>query len=421
MLSVKTLAGWQIAGITLAVICLADGWVPHALAQSANDEASLNEKRIAAAMAAVTMKPVLAMAQKGDPVAEARLGAMYFRSSPYSGQFQAFRWLSLAARAGRPDAQVLLARMYDGGMAVTRDRGQALDWYEKAAVQGDVAGEEQLCIAYVTGEGRPQDGAKGQELCRKASAQLSGTGFYGLGLSEEQGIGKPADPVRAVADYQTAAGLGNGNAMDALGRLAQSGTKPDYAAARNWFHKAIGQGSIAAVDHMAQLYEGGRGTDVDMMEAARLYTHAAMYEYPHAQAWVDSHGDSLAALPQPLSTSNLPHLFAKVTHLAPPAPGQVPGTLVTEDLWDYFQEMSDYYPYKAAENDILGESSVTCHISPKLKLVDCLPVMEAPQGYGFSAAMTRFLDQDITLIVDKDNYGDPLANRDIQILIQWQM
>ena len=390
---------------------------PLAHAQSDDD----NRERIAAEIAAVTLAPVRARAEAGDVGAQAQIGASFFHAKYYQSQYQAFRWLSLAARAGRSDSQVLLARLYDRGIGVTRDRGLALDWYEKAAAQGERAGQEQLCIAYITGDGRLQDGVKGRDLCRKASLQLSGMGFYGLALSEETGIGTAVDVAQALSDYRVAATYGNAEAMDALGRLAMIGATPDDVQAHDWFHKAIALGSVSAVDHMAQLYEAGRGTAVDKIAAARLYTHAAMYGNAHARTWMDANPKAVAAMPQPLEISKLPHLFAHVVHLAPPAPGQAPGTMVTEDLWDYFQQISDSYPDAALNDEVEGESIISCHVSPALKLVDCLSARETPEGYGFNAAIIRFLDQDITLYVDKDAYGQPAANREIQIMFKWEL
>ncbi len=390
---------------------------PQAHAQSDDD----NRARIAAEIEAVTLAPVRARAQAGDVAAQAQLGAGYFNAKYYLSQYQAFRWLSLAAMAGRSDSQVLLAQLYDRGIGVTRDRGLALDWYEKAATQGERAGQEQLCLAYITGEGRAQDGVKGRDLCRKASLQLSDMGFYGLALSEELGTGTPADAAQARSDYHVAATYGNADAMDALGRIALSGPTPDYVQAHDWFHKAIALGSVSAVDHMAQLYETGHGSTVDMMAAARLYTHAAMYGNAHAQAWMTANPKPVAAMPPPLEISKLPHLFANVVHPAPPAPGQAPGATVTEDLWDYFQQISDAYPDAALDDDVEGESIISCHVSPALKLVDCLSAKETPEGYGFNAAIIHFLDRDITLHVDTDDYGQPVANRDIQILFKWEL
>jgi TPR repeat protein len=46
---------------------------------------------------------------------------------------QAFKWLSMAAKQGQPDAQVALGQMYENGEGVPKDYALAAYWYRKAA------------------------------------------------------------------------------------------------------------------------------------------------------------------------------------------------------------------------------------------------------------------------------------------------
>ena len=61
-------------------------------------------------------------------------------------------WRPLA-EAGNAEAQRGLGILYDNGLAVARDKNQAVDWYRKAAAQGDAQAEYRLGMKFVMGNG----------------------------------------------------------------------------------------------------------------------------------------------------------------------------------------------------------------------------------------------------------------------------
>jgi len=58
--------------------------------------------------------------------------------------------LRRAAELGKPYAQFVLGRRYERGEGVTQDIDTALDWYEKAAAQGDVFAVDRLGFGELT-------------------------------------------------------------------------------------------------------------------------------------------------------------------------------------------------------------------------------------------------------------------------------
>lgn len=66
---------------------------------------------------------------RGEPYAQMKMGSRFSSGSPY----EQFQWFLKAAKQGLPEAQFYLARCYEIGTGVERNREEALHWYEKAA------------------------------------------------------------------------------------------------------------------------------------------------------------------------------------------------------------------------------------------------------------------------------------------------
>lgn len=346
-------------------------------------------------------------AQGGDIVAQAWLGELFFSQQAFTNQAEGFRWLMLAAQNGDAFSQLRLAQVYDGGHGVARSRDLALQWYDKAATQNDAEALAELCLTYVLGVDRPRDMAKAKILCPKAGEAGNGRAYYALGLASEQGWGSPVDLIEAQARYGMAAAQGNIDAMDRLGVLAES---PDQA--RVLFRRAMGGGSLSAVEHLAQQCLA----DDDQAGGARLYRYAAMRGSVTANAWLASNPAILRDMPPAFNLHEAARTFAIVKL---PAHDDVPAIEIS--FWDYFSQSGDYYPEQAIDEEVEGESHVVCHVSPDKKITDCLPVSEKPLGYGFNEAIMRFLDRDIEVRTDGDDSGQSLVNRDFEIIFKWKL
>jgi TPR repeat protein len=61
--------------------------------------------------------------------------------------------------------------MYDNGSGVTQNKSKAVEWYQEAADQGNVAAMHNLGVMYYTGEGVQQDKARGIMYLKMAADQ----------------------------------------------------------------------------------------------------------------------------------------------------------------------------------------------------------------------------------------------------------
>ena len=70
-----------------------------------------------------------------------------------------------------PNGQTRLGWMYLDGKGVAQDYKEAVNWYRKAAEQGNARAQNNLGLLYEKGRGVPQDYAEAMKWYRKAAEQ----------------------------------------------------------------------------------------------------------------------------------------------------------------------------------------------------------------------------------------------------------
>ena len=91
--------------------------------------------------------------------------------------------------------------MYAKGKGVPRDRVEAVKWFRKAALQGNVAAQHELGIMYYFGDGVPSDLVEAAKWHRKAALQGNLSSLETTALMYEKGDGVPKDNVEAYARW----------------------------------------------------------------------------------------------------------------------------------------------------------------------------------------------------------------------------
>lgn len=154
-----------------------------------------------------------------------------------------------AAARGEVQANTLIARIYAGGLGVTKDEVKAFGLYSKAADLGDIAATFELGVMLAQGRGaeknREAAGLNFEKAARAGHAEAN----YNLGLLFLTGDGKPENAYRAFEHIRFAAE----------------------------------KGVVQAQYDLAALYQNGKGTDANAAEAARWLSRAAERGLPQAQ------------------------------------------------------------------------------------------------------------------------------------------
>jgi hypothetical protein len=134
---------------------------------------------------------------------------MYYRGEGVPKDVaKAVEWWQKAAAQGDANAQYNLGVMYNKGEGVPKDAARAIEWYRKAAEQGNSYAQFNLAASYATGEGVPKDAVRAAEWVQKAAAQGVAMAQNNLGSMYHDGDGVPKDLVLAYAWANLAAAQG---------------------------------------------------------------------------------------------------------------------------------------------------------------------------------------------------------------------
>lgn len=96
-------------------------------------------------------------ADKGDPFAQWRLGAMIDEGKAHGSPVEAVLLFRKAAAQKSPNAMASLGVMYAGGRGVARDYDAAMRYYQAAARMGSAHGLEGIGVLYANGQGVARD------------------------------------------------------------------------------------------------------------------------------------------------------------------------------------------------------------------------------------------------------------------------
>ena len=237
-------------------------------------------------------------AEQGSAAAQNNLGAMYSNGKgvPKDDQ-QAVQWYRKAAEQGSAAAQHNLGLMYKSGEGVAQDHGQAVRWYRKAAEQGDAAAQNNLGAMYSNGNGVPKDDSQALQWCRKAAEQEHAGAQNNLGVMYSNGKGVPKDDQQAVQWYRKAAEQGHAKAQSNLGWMYSNGygVRKSNRQAVRWYRKAAEQGHANAQSNLGWMYSNGNGVLKSNRLAARWYRKAAEQGHANAQnnlglSYANGHG-----------------------------------------------------------------------------------------------------------------------------------
>lgn len=138
-----------------------------------------------------------------------------------------------SAQKGYAPAQSRLAYVLDKA----EENEEALEWYRKAADQGDASGQFGLGQMLSLGEGAGRDPATGLQWMRRAAAQGYLPAIVATARVMEEGDKSLRDPTAAFGMWAQAAGMGDHSAMRRLVnayRNGELGQATDEAQAKSW-------------------------------------------------------------------------------------------------------------------------------------------------------------------------------------------
>ncbi len=116
----------------------------------------------------------------------------------------------------------------------------AIQWYRRAAAQGDALAQFQLGVSYANGQGVKQSSEEAVRWYRRAAEQGDAVAQFNLGVRYDNG----------------------------------QGVKQSYKEAARWYRRAAEQGHARAQSNLGVLYAGGQGVPTDVIRAYMWLTVA---------------------------------------------------------------------------------------------------------------------------------------------------
>ncbi len=192
------------------------------------------------------------------------------------GRGQALRFFEQAALRDDERGMTALALLLTGPDSPSPDPARALALLETAARRGFVPAEAALGLILRDQAALTRDKDPAGRAFHWLSLAADGNDVKAsraLGLMLREGLGGPPDPAGAAAFFLRAARQGDAFSQETLGDMYASGEgveRFDLEAAK-WYALAAGEGRDEAKFKLADMYLHGRGVFRDKEEALRLY------------------------------------------------------------------------------------------------------------------------------------------------------
>ena len=170
-----------------------------------------------------------------------------------------------------------LGRMYAAGIGVARDENEAVRWYRKGTIAGNLQATTALAIALLEGRGTGKDPQEAVRLLKLAADKDNLDAMYRLGALYAQGAIVSKDALEAVRLFTKASEAGHAPSMVDLGLMFYNGegVQVDMVKAAMWYKRAADLGDSSGMVNLGYLHQQGKGVEQDDVAAVNLYRRAA--------------------------------------------------------------------------------------------------------------------------------------------------
>ncbi|HEX9471817.1 MAG TPA: SEL1-like repeat protein [Bradyrhizobium sp.] len=222
----------------------------------------------------------------------------------------AMETLERDALGGEMLAQFYFATLFDPefklSTMVQPDVVKAVEWYSKAANQGDETSQNNLALIYSTGIYARVDYTRACYYARKLGAASLANGLLVKGDCYARGLGgTQVDLAQAATAYEAAYAKGNARAEATLGYFYENGLggrNRSNETALKFYRDAADKGDALGLHNLGAAYNSGLlGLQRDGTEAARLILRALEAKYDvtvqslttHPEVWTSEFWQNL--------------------------------------------------------------------------------------------------------------------------------
>ena len=185
---------------------------------------------------------------------------------------------------GDDKAQNALGTLYANGLEVERDLKKSVEWYKKAAKQGNIDAMLRLSTMYKNGEGVSKNREKSLEYLSLAGEEEAISSQRSMGYNYFRGRGVKKDLKKAFVLTQKAAQRGDDYSMMLLGYMYSKGegVNKNETLAVKWYLKAAELGEKNAAYYLGRAYEYAKGVPKNVKKAMHWYKISAEKGYSKA-------------------------------------------------------------------------------------------------------------------------------------------
>lgn len=262
-------------------------------------------------------------ASTGSDAAEFSIAQLLHKMRRYS---QAYKWYGKAAKRGRKNARLMVARYklhgwgglekdsdaafkelvhlatvesfqeacfwvaacYEEGGGVEKDLTKAFEFYMKSAESGDLDGEFQVALMLSNGQGVAQNRKKAFDWYSRAARKGHRTAQYSMGLYYAKGLdGVSQDLALAQTLFEQATAQGLPEAFNSLAALFE--TQERYEEALYWYKRGASNGDPVSLRQLAMMYDGGIGVSISHEIAFKLFEKASLHHDAQSELMIGSY------------------------------------------------------------------------------------------------------------------------------------
>ena len=202
---------------------------PKPAAKTSAPAAAKPTAKVTGASAPVSADRITQLANAGNPTALTILGLKALDNG--NGAADAVKFLTQAAEKGQAVAQYRLGTLYERGQGVSADPVKAMHWYELSANQDNRKAMHNLAVAYASGPPGKRNMTEAARWFAKAAALGLSDSQFNLAVLYERGDGVPQSLVDAYKWYSIAAAAGDTESKARMSVLQTQLSEADKAQA----------------------------------------------------------------------------------------------------------------------------------------------------------------------------------------------
>ena len=235
-----------------------------------------------------TLENIVKMANNGNLQAQLALGYAYlYGENGLSVDYdKAFEYYNKAALQNDPIGLNNLGSLYYSGLGVQRDVKKAVSLFEQAAKLGNNNAAVNVGFMYVSGRGVKKNIVKGLEYLETSLVSDTPAAKYMMGYAYYKGIHRGIDYSKAAKLLKEAADEGFDEAQLVVASLYVNGLgfPQNYNNAVKYLKQAIAQGNSSAMVLLADILVEGKKYNRDIESAYVYYNLASVRGATYAAA-----------------------------------------------------------------------------------------------------------------------------------------